>query len=80
MGDDLCQHGVVEGRYIVALFKAAIETHARLIAWRPKVLQLANRRQKSGGGIFSVKPRFDRVAVDFEFFLLQRQLFPAGDT
>ena len=63
VGDNLCQHRVVERRNRLAARNAGVDAHA-LAARRPPHFDAADRWQEAGGRVLRIEPRFDRVTAE----------------
>ena len=77
MGDDFCDHGIVERRDRVAGSHTRINTR---IFRRREQCKLASGRQKIPRRVFRIKPRLESPAIYGKFVLTFRQRFTGGYT
>ncbi len=78
VSDQLGDHRIVERRDLGARFDAGVDAQALALRELQRH-QLAGRRQEAALGIFRIKPRLDRVAIEWHLRLAERQLFAGGD-
>ena len=76
--DELADHRVVVRRDAVAGVAVRVQTHAQA-AGRIELLHDAGRGDEALVGVLGVDTDLDRVAVDLDVFLLERQRLTRGD-
>ena len=76
MRDELGDHRIVERRHLAAGFHPALHAH---IGRQVEADDRAGRGQEAVLRIFGIDPRFDRVTVEADLLLRQRQLFARRD-
>ena len=76
--DQLGDHRVVVRRDRVALLDAGVHAHMLAFRRRRQVQQLAGGRQEALVRVFGIDARLDRVAVDGQLLLAQRQRLAGG--
>ncbi len=76
--DQLGDHRVVVRRDRIALLHAGVHAHMLALGRRRQVQQLAGGRQEALVRVLGIDARLDRMAVDDQLFLAQRQRLPGS--
>ncbi len=77
--DQFRDHRIVEGRDGIAFLDAGVDAHVEAFGRRRQMHELAGRGQEVLGRVLGVDARFQRMAVDAQLLLHQRQLLAGGD-